>query len=224
MRVYDLLIKACEALSLVDDQEFLEMRKSQVEDTNRFDNSYSPYFMNENGVALMIEQTKQNVAVAKCLVDAFNNVFSHICIKCELLKCKQNFFVTNSEFNLLQLQKPLFKIKYIKKDGVKVKFNIMGTTLLLENGEYEICYLYHPTALNIDDQLDDVLNFLPKHLLVYGICSEFCLFENRLDEAKEWNNKYIQIINQINRNLQGTVIKSRRWLLWDTMQNKLKFA
>ncbi len=136
-------------------------------------------------------------------------------IACEYFSIKhtETVFASNKRIPYENLSYYVVDIRYIKKGGRKVNYDIYSTYIGVdEDGEYEICYNYSPNSYK--DNLDATIGFYGKitaRIVGIGASAEYCLAFDRFDEALTYDKMFKDALIKVERNREKLRIKQRRW-------------
>lgn len=75
-------------------------------------------------------------------------------------------------------------------NGNSLPFSAYPTCVKIPEGTRTIVYTYLPPTLLNSDSIPYNENDLPLSVIVYGVCAEYCVYENRFEEAVMWNKKF----------------------------------
>ncbi len=81
-------------------------------------------------------------------------------------------------------------IKVTDDRGNAVKYEISGKILKTFTDNCSLYYEYIPTANSISDSFPYEKEIIGARAFVYGICAEYCVITNRIEEAINWDSKY----------------------------------
>lgn len=146
------------------------------------------------------------------LLECFNNVMKHIAIKYCPLYYKEFIDVVDGYLDIDKLKYNPYKIRRICDEFDQYKIRVVDGLIPLTNGNYLVDYQYVPESLG---EYDDVINFNNRLLLqgyIYGINSEFSLIRGDQTGSKMWDEKYIEIMQDVSQDIKSVVIKRRRWI------------
>lgn len=147
------------------------------------------------------------------LVDCLNIVVSDMaCQYCKLLTCEQVCFVNNC-FDILNLGKCANKIFYVKdKDGYKLNFKIIENKIVCDrSGEFIVEYSFYPQKLTKDDNLNVLGGRVSVKTLALGVACEYCFISGFLDDAKIWEERFVNCLNSNLRKIGHSHMPKRRW-------------
>ena len=80
----------------------------------------------------------------------------------------------------------------VKKENVAVPYKIINRNLTFENnGNYEVCYYSYPEIESLFEEVD-FLQKLNGDVIIFGLCSYFCLSKGLFEDFHELHDKYIE--------------------------------
>lgn len=98
-----------------------------------------------------------------------------------------------------------------------LEYEVYPTYLVLPNEARWVKYSYVPHGLGNTDSIGYSEEDIPQHVIVYGVLSEYCIYENRFSEAIMWNEKFTKglekCLNKLEKeNRRNRRIKGRRFI------------
>lgn len=102
-------------------------------------------------------------------------------------------------------------IKVTDERGNSVKYEISGKILKTFTENTSVYYEYIPTANDISDDFPYEKELIGARAFEYGICAEYCVITNRIEEALNWDSKYRQAV-EIKTDYKKRRLKAgKRW-------------
>lgn len=151
-------------------------------------------------------QTQKDVNL---ILSSMNEVLSNVATEHLPLKANETIIVTQNAFDLNELSKQFFKLIRVKTQKA---YNVDFETLKIENGTYEVEYLYLPEEYQLGDDITEFSKALTVYSLAYGVAGEYCLVGGNYSEAELWNSKFLNAISKFSKPHKTFSLKSRRWL------------
>ena len=151
-------------------------------------------------------QTKKDTNL---IVSSMNEVLSNVATDYLPLFESQTVEVENGNFELTTLEKPFYKLVRVKTNK---PYTVDFETLKIENGVYQIDYMYLPEVYEIGDEILEFDSRLTIYALCYGIAGEFCLISGNYSESEMWNSKYENAMQVATTQNKVFSLKQRRWI------------
>lgn len=120
-----------------------------------------------------------------------------------------SIFSSNKKYPVSMLNN-FIRVQNVSKNGTPIKYKIINRSIVFEeDGEYEINYLTYPEIFSMFDEIDFLQN-LSSNVVVFGLCSYYCLSHGLFTDFEEFHEKYIQKAESI-KTLKTFEIPCRRW-------------
>ena len=71
-------------------------------------------------------------------------------------------------------------------------------------------YAYLPPSYDVNSKIGSFETDIPKSLLIYGLCAEYCICTGAFDEAVLWHDRYVDAVKDA-RKVRNCKIKGRCW-------------
>ncbi len=121
----------------------------------------------------------------------------------------QEIVVDNLTFELKNLTN-FIKLKKISKGEEKAEYKILNRTIhFKENGIYQVYYETYPSITSLFDEVD-FLSHLSPDVIVFGLCSYYCLSKGLFEDFKLFHEKYIGRAESL-KDLKTFFLPTRRW-------------
>lgn len=102
------------------------------------------------------------------------------------------------------------KLKKIMQGKDRVEFKMLNRTLHFnENGVYTIYYETYPSITSLFDEVD-FLSHLSPDVIVFGLCSYYCLSKGLFDDFNMFHEKYINRAENL-KDMKTFFLPTRRW-------------
>ena len=185
MKVIDILLEAAEVMNLTKTKEMLKSANTETE-TEILQNSEVESLFNLLKLSLRELCTNYVPAI---------NV--------------ENIQINNGEFKISELVNYI-RIRTVKKDGQVVAYKIINRNLKVsENGNYEIQYYTYPEINSLFDEVEFLQN-LNNDVIVFGLCSYFCLSKGMFEDFHEIHDMYVQHAESL-KELKLFTMPQRSW-------------
>ena len=170
---------------------------------------FESIFNNENGAEISKETQNQFNNLVNCLNIVANDIASKYC---KLLTYDEVEFVNNS-FDIFKLSKKVNKIFAVKdKNGLRKNFKIIDNKIVCDNScNFVVEYSYYPQQLTKDDNLNVFGGKISLKTFVMGVACEYCFVNGFFDDAKIWEERFVNGINSNLRKIGHSHMPKRRW-------------
>ena len=120
--------------------------------------------------------------------------------------------ISGKTFDLSALPNVIKRIvKVTDERGNSVRYEISGKILKTFTENASVYYEYIPTASGISDDFPYEKELIGERAFEYGICAEYCVITNRIEEALNWEGKYRQAV-EIKTDYKKRRLKAgKRW-------------
>lgn len=117
--------------------------------------------------------------------------------------------VKNKTYELKNITN-LIKLKKITKGEDKVDFKMLNRTLhFVEDGVYTIYFETYPDITSLFDEVD-FLSHLSPDVIVFGLCSYYCLSKGLFEDFNLFHGKYINRAENL-KDMKTFFLPTRRW-------------
>lgn len=144
----------------------------------------------EKGVSENVSRSERET---ETLISSLNCVLYELATgKIKLIE-EQTFKDVKGEISLSDFKYKPYKILKVTSHGKKIVCEYLPLSVKVGGAdEVTVKYLYVPPEAVLSGEILD--DFDDERLLLYGTASEFCLRENRFDEAKLWRSKFESVL------------------------------
>ncbi len=112
-----------------------------------------------------------------------------------------------------ELGTAVYDVKWVKKDGNKVKFGLMPSYIDVScDGEYEVMFYTRPEQMTLSDDVPETLHLTPR-VISYGIAAEYLLVSGFYEEAVMYDRRFKDALVRLAGGDAARRVKRRRWLL-----------
>ena len=185
MKIIDIMKNSAELLGLSKEYEILNTTTSSSEET-----------------------ALENAEISK-LFNLIKFSIQELCTHYVPVSTSQNITTTNKK-NALSNLNNFIRINNVFKDGQPVKFKIINRNLeFAEDGNYTINYMTYPEINSMFDEIDFLSNFSPD-VIVFGLCSYYCLSSGMFEDFESFYDRYISKAESL-KNLKIFELPARRW-------------
>lgn len=145
----------------------------------------------ERGVSDDVKRSEQD---KQTLIDCLNCVLRQTAFEKIRLVAEQTFKPKNGEVALSEFAFKPIKILRVARKDKKILCEFLPLSVKVgEVDEVTIKYRYLPEKA---DYSGDVPSFLEDEaLLLYGVAAEYCLRENRVEEAMTWRSRFESLLS-----------------------------
>ena len=151
-------------------------------------------------------QTKKDINL---IVSSMNEVLSDVATDYLPLCHTETIEVENGSFDLNTLEKAFYKLIKVKTNK---PYHIDFETLKIDNGIYQVDYMYLPELYEIGDEILEFDSRLTLFALCFGVAGEFCLISGNYSESELWNSKYENAMQVAISQKKIFSLKERRWI------------
>ncbi|MBR1987947.1 MAG: hypothetical protein IKA36_02790 [Clostridia bacterium] len=117
--------------------------------------------------------------------------------------------VQNLKYELKSLTN-FIKLKKITKGEERADYKLMNRTLhFKENGTYSVYFETYPTISSMFDEVD-FLSHLSPDVIVFGLCSYYCLSKGLFEDFNMFHDKYIERAESL-KDMKTFFLPTRRW-------------
>lgn len=166
------------------------------------------------------EVTEETQNQFEKLIDCLNLVVSDIAGQyCKLMTTEKVQFVDNS-FDILNLTKCANKIFFVKdENGFKQNFKIIDNKIVCENsGNFTVEYSFYPQKFTKDDELSIFSGKIGVKTFALGVACEYCFVSGFFDDAKIWEERFVNCLKNNLRKIGHSHMPKRRWFWWDMLR------
>ena len=166
-------------------------------------------FNKDSGVDISKETQTQFDRLVSCL----NIVAKDIaCQYCKLFSVEEVEFIDNS-FAIADLTKKANNIFAVKdKNGLRKNYKIIDNKIVCDNsGKFVVEYSFYPETFKKDDNLDIFGGKVSIKAFALGVASEYCFISGFFDDAKIWEERFVNCINSNLRKIGHSHMPKRRW-------------
>jgi len=170
---------------------------------------FESIFKDDKSVQISEETQNQFDKLVNCLNIVVNDIAGQYV---KLLTSEQVEFIDNS-FDIFNLTKNVNKIFYVKdKDGYKLNFKIVDNKIICDkSGNFVIEYSFYPQKFTKNDDLSVFCGKISLKTLALGVACEYCFISGFFDDAKVWEERFINCINSNLRKVGHSHMPKRRW-------------
>lgn len=185
MQIIDILTDSAQVLGLNDECDLLRSATSENQETVLLDSNIKELF---HLVKFSIQELCSNyVPIANM----------------------QEIQVDNLTFELKNLTN-FIKLKKIFKGEEKAEYKLLNRTIhFKENGVYQVYYETYPNITSLFDEVD-FLSHLSPDVIVFGLCSYYCLSKGLFEDFNLFHEKYIEKAESL-KDLKTFFLPTRRW-------------
>ncbi|MBQ3047947.1 MAG: hypothetical protein IJD48_02910 [Clostridia bacterium] len=147
------------------------------------------------------------------LLKCLNIVIDDICSQYQTLKTYEEVDVSADGFEIKKLSKKINQILHIKTPNeLKLCFKIVDNKIVCDYvGKIFVEYSYYPEKLKKDDCLDYFNGTISTKTIALGVASEYCFVNGFFEDAKIWEQRFLNCINANLRKLGHSCMPKRRW-------------
>ena len=110
------------------------------------------------------------------------------------------------------LSERIVEIKSVRRGKAVVRYEMYHDRLEFEReGEYEITYVFLPLFTQNTAELDIQCGKITSRVVALGICAEYCLMSDRLNDANAFNALFKDGLLQAEKSRVSRRIKRRTW-------------
>lgn len=170
---------------------------------------FESIFNKESNVEISKETQNQFDKLISCLNIVANDIAGQYC---KLITIEEVNFIDNS-FNIDQLSKKVNNIFAVKdKNGLRKNFKIIDNKIICDNsGKFIVEYSFYPNAFGKDDNLNVFGGKVSLKTFALGVASEYCFVNGFFDDAKIWEERFVNCINSNLRKIGHSHMPKRRW-------------
>ena len=145
------------------------------------------------------------------LVRCYNLVEGELAVDYLPLYAEDEIWTETGAVFYTELSKKAVRIIAVTDEsGNAVSYKIFPEYLKMQPGKMNVRYSYVPAEKGLEDESDYQLCAC-KHLLVYGMATEYCLAIGLFDEAEVWEKKYRRALKNAYKSKPSVVMRTRRW-------------
>lgn len=159
------------------------------------------------------EVSKETLNQFDKLVSCLNIVANDIAGQYIKLLTKEEVDFVNNSFNIVDLSKKPNNIFAVKdKNGLRKSYKIIDNKIVCdESGKFIIEYSFYPQVFNKNDDLNIFGGKISLKTFALGVASEYCFISGFFDDAKIWEERFINCINSNLRKVGRSHMPKRRW-------------
>lgn len=121
----------------------------------------------------------------------------------------QEIVVENLTFELKNLHN-FIKLKKITLGEERAEYKVLNRTIhFKENGVYSVYYETYPNITSLFDEVDFLSNLSPD-VIVFGLCSYYCLSKGLFEDFNLFHDKYLDRAQSL-KDLKTFFLPTRRW-------------
>ena len=185
MKIIDIIKNSAELLGLINEYQILTNTTSESENT-----------------ALENAEIKKLFNLIKFSIQELCTHYVPVCTSLTIA-------ITNKKYPLSSLNN-FIRVNNVFKNGQPIKFKIINRNLEFnEDGEYTVNYMTYTEINSMFDDIDFLSNFSPD-VMVFGLCSYYCLSSGMFDDFDSFYDKYISKAESL-KNLKIFELPARRW-------------
>ena len=108
-------------------------------------------------------------------------------------------------------QQPIEILKVFLADGNEIGYSQTAEFISVNNNSSLIVeYAYLPPSYDVNSKIGSFETDIPKSLLIYGLCAEYCICTGAFDEAVLWHDRYVDAVKDA-RKVRNCKIKGWCW-------------
>ena len=114
--------------------------------------------------------------------------------------------------NISNFDEPIIKIVNIQDGyGKKINYSVEGDVITVEKSTFTFVYQTIPKVQTMNESYVFKYSAIGKNVIIYGALAEYCLIQNRIEEAQNWESKYRQAI-EVRRDYKKRRLKAgKKW-------------
>ncbi|MBR2024000.1 MAG: hypothetical protein IJ996_05765 [Clostridia bacterium] len=145
------------------------------------------------------------------LVRCYNLVEGELAVDYLPLYAEDEIWTDTGAVFYTELSKKAVRIVAVTdENGNGVPYKIFPEYLKAQAGKICVRYSYVPTEKGLEEDSDYQL-LACKHMLVYGVATEYCLATGLFEEAEVWEKKYRRAVKNAYKSKPSVVMHTRRW-------------
>jgi len=146
------------------------------------------------------------------LLKCLNIVVEDISSQYLTLKTIEEIQIDKNGFEINKLSKRVNQILCLKSGDTNIKFKIVDNKIICDFvGKLDVEYSYYPKKLNRKDDLDCFNGKVSLKTIAIGVASEYCFVCGFFDDAKIWEQRFLNSVNGNVRRISPSYMPKRRW-------------
>lgn len=147
----------------------------------------------EKGVSDDVSRSERE---AETLIQSLNCILYELATGKIKLIAEQTFKAEKGEISITDFKYKPYKILKVTSQGKKIVCEYQPLSIKIGNcNEVTVKYVYVPSSVVLSGEIP--AEFDDERLLLYGTAAEFCLRENRIDEATLWRSKFESVLASV---------------------------
>ncbi len=125
-------------------------------------------------------------------------------IKTEKLNGETEIYFKNLTENAIRI------LDVLGENEKSVSYSLTAEKIKANSKCYSVVYEYVPSNYNLEDVIGYTAKDVPKTVLAYGLCAEFCISQARYSEALIFHDKYVSGIEKKQKRKNAKTV-ARLW-------------
>lgn len=163
--------------------------------------------------------SEQSANEYQCLITMVNLVVNETMGFIPLVT-EEEISVADGKVYYKDLQKKAIQINQITNElGEKLSFTQKLDYVEVDKSAKIINYIYAPETLTEESEIPYQEKDISSSVIAYGVTANYCIYQNRFDEATLWNERYVLGVKEFSSKkttetnaVKNSVIKGRAFL------------